>query len=150
MLGGMFRHPTDGGGIKLVRTRSGNLQAPGLLTNETALGALAMALLVFQGEYRCKPRPVKAHGLQRRLSSFASGPPILHIESYKLFHAQRRHSTVADAAVLADAGGAALPGLCRRHLHRGHQAGAVLDSADAAMPVSKGACPACQDWRPSS
>ena len=39
--------------VKLVRTRSGNLQAPGLMSNETALGALAMALLVFQGEHHC-------------------------------------------------------------------------------------------------
>jgi hypothetical protein len=60
MPGELVCHPTDGvSPIKLVRTRSGNLQASGLMSNETALGALAMALLVFQGECRCKPRPVK-------------------------------------------------------------------------------------------
>jgi hypothetical protein len=46
-----FWCPAEGGGVaKLARTRSGNVQAPGLVSNETALGALAMALLVFQGD----------------------------------------------------------------------------------------------------
>jgi hypothetical protein len=50
----------------------------------------------------------------------------------------RRHSSLTDAAILEDAGGAALSGVRRRHLYRGHQAGAVHDGPDAAVPVRSG------------
>ena len=61
---GNQRSAEGGGTAKLARTRSGNLQAPGLVSNETALGTLAMALLVFQGEDQVNTAPAESLRLQ--------------------------------------------------------------------------------------
>lgn len=125
---------------KLTRQRSGQAPATiGMMSNETALGALAMALLVFQGQpgMCCFCRfagalaaAVNVDPAELLTASKDLGDPCICCD------VDRRHGAVADAAVLQDAGGHTLFGLCRCHLYGGHQTGHLPGRPDAAVPVS--------------